>query len=134
MSSTVDGNVGSQNQHSRLVKWNKLSIGRMKCNIDASFPNHANRFGIGMCIQDEVGAFVLAKTEWYQPKCDVHIGEPLGLLFALQCVHQLSLGPIDFEDLVIINSNAILFQGRIVLLRLRPSLPKQNSCCATFPN
>lgn len=36
----------------------------MKCNIDISFPNHENRFGIGMYITDEIGAFLLAKTEY----------------------------------------------------------------------
>jgi len=69
----------------------------MKCNIDASFPNHDNRVGIGTCIRDDEGTFVLAKTKWFKPKCDVHIGEALGLLSALYWVHELQLGPIDFE-------------------------------------
>jgi hypothetical protein len=55
-------NNSSQTQLSWLVKWTKPSRWRMKCNIDPSFPNH------------EIGAFVLAKTEWYTPKCDVHVG------------------------------------------------------------
>jgi len=33
-----------------------------------------------MCIRDEYGAFVLAKTEWFSHICEVHIGEALGLL------------------------------------------------------
>lgn len=40
---------------------------------------------------------MLAKTEWYAPTCEVHIEKALGLLSALQWVHALSLGPIDFE-------------------------------------
>jgi hypothetical protein len=133
VSSTVDGNVGLQNQYSGLVKWHKPSIGRMKCNNDASFPNHGNRFGIGMCIWDEVGAFVLAKTEWYQPKYDVHIGEALGLEETTTNKHVwcnlfiiLSLNPRSYIEDLIINSDTILFQGRIAcVVRLRPSLPKQ---------
>jgi len=39
----------------------------------------------------------LAKTEWYTPVCEVHVGEALGLLSVLEWVHQLHLGPIDFE-------------------------------------
>ncbi|MCI35943.1 cytochrome P450, partial [Trifolium medium] len=37
--------------------------GSGKCNIDASFPSNSDRVGIGMCIRDEHGAFILAKTE-----------------------------------------------------------------------
>jgi hypothetical protein len=83
--------IGSnmQQQQTRVVKWKKPSLGRMKCNIDASFPNHDNRVGIGMRIRDDEGTFVLAKTEWFEPKCDVHIGEALGLLSALHWVHEL---------------------------------------------
>lgn len=70
-----------QQQHNKEFKWKKPSPGRkMKCNIDASFPNHDNRVGIGMCVRNEEGTFVLSKTEWFEPKCDVHIREALGLL------------------------------------------------------
>jgi ribonuclease HI len=77
--------------------WCKPMTGRVKCNIDASFPTNSNKVGIGMCIRDEHGAFILAKTEWYTPRSEVHIGEALGLLSALNWVHELQLGPVDFE-------------------------------------
>jgi ribonuclease HI len=79
------------------TNWVKPNAGRYKCNIDAAFSNQHNRVGIGMCIRDEMGAFVLAKTEWFNPICEVHIGEALGLLSALNWVHELQLGPVDFE-------------------------------------
>lgn len=41
--------------------------------------------------------FFIAKTEWFTAVCEVHVGEALGLLSALEWVHQLHLGPIDFE-------------------------------------
>jgi len=50
-----------------------------------------------MCIRDEHGAFVLAKIDWFSPICEVHIEEALGLISALEWVHELNLGPIDFE-------------------------------------
>ncbi|KEH17434.1 hypothetical protein MTR_0015s0120 [Medicago truncatula] len=71
--------------------------GRFKCNIDASFSRHLNKIGIDICIRDDSGTFVLAKTEWISPLCDVHVGETLGLLSALEWVHKLQLRPIDFE-------------------------------------
>jgi hypothetical protein len=77
--------------------WRKLMAGRVKCNIDASFPVNSNRVGIGICVRDENGAFILAKTEWFSPKSDVHVGEALGLLVALNWVHELNLGPVEFE-------------------------------------
>jgi len=46
-----------------IAKWEKPSVGRMKSNIDVSFPNHDNKFSIGMCIRDDEGTFILAKTK-----------------------------------------------------------------------
>jgi len=45
------------------VKWTKPTAGRFKCNIDASFSQHTNKVGIGVCLRDDSGPFVLAKTE-----------------------------------------------------------------------
>jgi len=50
-----------------------------------------------MCIRDDTGTSVLTKTEWFSQICEVHIGEALGLLSALEWVLELNLGPIDFE-------------------------------------
>ncbi|MCI49709.1 cytochrome P450, partial [Trifolium medium] len=63
--------------------WRKPMAGRVKCNIDASFPIKSNRVGIGIYIRDEHGAFISAKIEWFTPKSEVHVGEALGLLSAL---------------------------------------------------
>ncbi|KEH42714.1 hypothetical protein MTR_1g074090 [Medicago truncatula] len=79
------------------VKWIKPTEGIFKCNIDASFSHLYNRLGIRVCIRDDVGTFVLAKTEWFTPVCDVHVGETFGLLSALELIHQLHFEPIDFE-------------------------------------
>lgn len=62
----INNNVVSRNrEHSRslkLVKWSKPNKGRMKCNIDALFLNNENRIETDICIRDDEGAFVLAKT------------------------------------------------------------------------
>jgi hypothetical protein len=79
-----------------INRWKKPLPGRFKCNIDASFTG--DKVGIGVCLRDDSGAFVSAKTEWFSPKCDVHVGEALGLLSALKWVHELNLGPVDFES------------------------------------
>ncbi|CAJ2641681.1 unnamed protein product [Trifolium pratense] len=53
----------------------------MKCSIDASFSE--NKVVIDMCIQDDYGAFILTKTEWFSPKCTVRVDEALDFLSAL---------------------------------------------------
>jgi len=54
----------------------------MKCNIDATFSSHSNRTGIGICICDEGGVFVLARTNNFSAIYPVDIGEALGLYHA----------------------------------------------------
>jgi ribonuclease HI len=68
----------------------------LKCNIDASFSNSLDRTGIGVCIRDDEGSFVLAKTIHFSPKCSVPLGEALGLLYALQWLRDLRKDNIDF--------------------------------------
>ncbi|PNY03840.1 cytochrome p450 [Trifolium pratense] len=86
-----------QRQYNTAIRWSKPPTGRYKCNIDASFSKQHNKVGIGICIRDDQGRFVLAKTEWLSPITDVDIGEALGLLSALNWVHELQLENVDFE-------------------------------------
>ncbi|GAU22435.1 hypothetical protein TSUD_123220 [Trifolium subterraneum] len=79
------------------LKWSKPSLGRYKCNIDASFSSDIDKVGIGMCIRDDQGKFLLAKTEWFSPTCDVEMSEAQGLLHAFRWVCDLQLEDIDFE-------------------------------------
>jgi hypothetical protein len=58
-------------------------MGQFKCNIDASFASHLNRVGFGISICDELGQFVLSKTELIALICGVDIGEPLGEYMSL---------------------------------------------------
>jgi ribonuclease HI len=68
----------------------------MKCNIDASFSYSLNRTGIGMCIRDADGSFVLAKTLHFSPRCSVPLGEAMGLFFAVHWLQDLRLDHVDF--------------------------------------
>jgi hypothetical protein len=76
-------------------------IGRSPYSADLNATFHASfegtKVGIWMCIQDEAGAFIRAKTECFSPRCEVHVGEVIGLLRALNWVHELNLGPVNFE-------------------------------------
>ena len=79
------------------LTWKKSAEARYKCNIDASSSKRLNKVGIGVCIRNDTRSFVLAKTEWISPLREVHLGEALGFLSALEWVHVLNLGPIDSE-------------------------------------
>ncbi|CAJ2632963.1 unnamed protein product [Trifolium pratense] len=77
--------------------WTKPRHGRYKCNVDASFSLDRNKVGIGMCLRDDHGRFVAARTEWIEPIVDVEIGEAIGLLYALKWVEGMQLYDTDFE-------------------------------------
>jgi ribonuclease HI len=86
-----------QHQPQTTHVWTKLNAGRFKSNIDASFSTNHNKVGIGMCIRDDQGRFVLAKMEWLTPIHDVDLGEALGLLHAINWIHELQLENVDLE-------------------------------------
>jgi hypothetical protein len=56
---------------------------RIKCDIDASFFSSWNRIGICICLRDEDGVYVLAKTMSLSHKHAIEVGEALGSFYAL---------------------------------------------------
>ncbi|PNX88832.1 cytochrome p450, partial [Trifolium pratense] len=90
--------VESYSSTTRLMasKWEKPAQMRYKCNIDASFSTQLNRIGIGMCIRDDQGRFVLAKTIRKSPIYNVDIDEAVGVLHAIRQIQELQLGNVDF--------------------------------------
>ena len=85
--------------HSGTVtqQWLPPSLGRYKCNVDAAFSDHFQRTGIGMCLRDDAGTFVLAKTLQFDHYFPVAVGEALGLFHALQWMQDMHFDYIDFE-------------------------------------
>jgi len=94
---TLPSAVQNVNSSIADVRWQKTRRGRVKCNVDASFSTSMNRCGIGICIRDEEGQFVRAKTLWFSPMCLVDVGEALGLYHAMRWVNELRLPNVDFE-------------------------------------
>ena len=78
-------------------RWQKPLQGRLKCDVDAAFSETLNCVGFGLCIRDEFGEFIKAKTLWSNPICSSDIGEALGLSHAIQWVHELQLPNVYFE-------------------------------------
>jgi len=69
---TICNNASRQSNIQGVPHWRKPSPNRYKCNVDVSFSHALNRVGLGTCIRDEEGRFVLAKTEWLTPLLDMH--------------------------------------------------------------
>jgi ribonuclease HI len=79
------------------AQWSPPSSGRYKCNVDAAFSDRFQRTGIGICIRDESGIFVLAKVLQFGQIYPVAIGEALGLYHAIQWLQDMRFDNIDFE-------------------------------------
>lgn len=77
--------------------WRKPDEGHFKCNVDAAFFKESNRVGIGICIRDDNGRLVKARTSWSTPLLDVPEGEAIGLLYAIRWAKELNLNNITFE-------------------------------------
>jgi len=73
------------------------SSGRFKCNIDAAFSKTFQRTGIGVCLRDNHGTFVLAKVLQYDQVYPVAVGEALGLYHAIQWMQYMHFNNVDFE-------------------------------------
>lgn len=67
------------------------------CNLDAAFHNALNRTSYGLCLRDDEGRFLLAKSGWIDLLLHVEEGEALALLFALRWAGVLELEYIVFE-------------------------------------
>jgi len=98
-SDLVQQPVQLQHTQTRLAipYWQPPSTGRFKCNVDAAFSDQFQRTGIGICVRDESGTFVLAKVQQFGHIYPVAIGEALGLYHALQWMTDMQFDNIDFE-------------------------------------
>jgi len=67
--------VSNHTSHTETVVWRKPSVGRYKCNMDASLCTVLNKVGFDISTRDDKDRFVLAKIEWLPPLLDVDLRE-----------------------------------------------------------
>jgi len=95
-SSTVHVNPPLKSSSSSTVNhdahWQRPALDRLKCNIDASFSQSLNHIGIGICVRDGEGAFVLVKMVSFSPLCEVPVGEALRLYNAIEWLSDMHNG------------------------------------------
>lgn len=65
----------SMNTEDSEVRWTKLTRGRLKCNVDATFSNFSNKVGIDICIKNAKGQHIRSRTIWFSLLCSIDIGE-----------------------------------------------------------
>lgn len=90
----VECSGGSPSQ----MEWQSPNSGSLKCNTDAALFQDFNSTGIGLCIRDHIGGFILGKTKYrFSPLLRVHEGEAYALLQAILWVQDLMLQHVVFE-------------------------------------
>jgi len=94
---TMVENTESSTSHQHRLRWQPPTPGRYKCNIDAAFSSHRNRTGIGICVRDSEGTFVLAKTIIFRCIVSVDVREALGLHSTLQWLSDMQFDNMDYE-------------------------------------
>lgn len=78
----------------RQLQWQPPRRGRVKCNVDASFSHEFNRTEIGICLYDDEGTFVLAKSIHSSPMCSSPMGEAL----RYTTLRDMSFDNVDFAS------------------------------------
>jgi ribonuclease HI len=92
----TSGTAAANAHNTAQPRWQPPSRGRVKCNMDAAFSEQLNRTGIGVCIRDEFGTFILAKIIPISPKLSVDTGEALALYHALEWLSDMAFDSVDF--------------------------------------
>lgn len=77
--------------------WQKPNIGEHKCNVDAAIFKEKGIFGLGLCVRNDKGEFVKAKSMWFYGVPTPHEAEAKGLLEALKWMASLNLYKVTFE-------------------------------------
>nr|KYP36545.1 hypothetical protein KK1_042329 [Cajanus cajan] len=80
------------------LQWKKPHVGTFTCNIDAALFQDSSYFGYSMCIRNDHGQFLTAKTGWAHSLPPVHEAEATALLTAIQWIENLSLTHVTIES------------------------------------
>ncbi|KAJ1416432.1 Reverse transcriptase zinc-binding domain [Sesbania bispinosa] len=78
---------------SQSLCWFPPQSGRVKCNVDAALFQHQHQhsFGIGLCVRDERGCFLKAKTIYHLGLPSTQEAEAIGLLSAVSWLRELGM-------------------------------------------
>ncbi|WJX44042.1 hypothetical protein P8452_31070 [Trifolium repens] len=77
--------------------WQPPPRGKLKCNIDAAIFAELNRFGVGMCLRNDHGQFVKAKTRLMEGTPPALEAEAMGLREALNWLGEIEVFDVSIE-------------------------------------
>lgn len=95
--SLIQDPVTSIAQFDAQLQWQPPLLGFVKCNADAAFFSSGDKCGFGMCLRDNLGVFMLAKSHWRAMDLTVRKGEAFALLLAIKWSQSLRLQQVIFE-------------------------------------
>lgn len=94
-SNTTPSSTTNQNS----VQWHKPPTGQIKCNMDATIFSHDTRFGVGLCLRDETGRIIRAKTSWHPVLPETAEAEAWWTLYqALKWTKEFNISNVIFES------------------------------------
>ncbi|MCH79659.1 hypothetical protein A2U01_0000412 [Trifolium medium] len=77
-------------------RWQPPPRGKLKCNIDAAIFAELNMFGVGMCLRNDTGQFVKAKTRLMEGTPPPLEAEAMGLREALNWLCEMEALKVSY--------------------------------------
>jgi ribonuclease HI len=81
----------------RQEGWIKPVFGEVKCNVDAAIFKEQGCYGVGMCLREDRGEFIRAKTSWYKGLPQPKEAEARGLKEAIKWLGTLRFPSVSIE-------------------------------------
>jgi hypothetical protein len=79
------------------IRWEKPAPSEVKCNVDAAIFKDQGCYGVGMCLRDENGHFIAAKTAWFHGLAQPQEAEARGLKEAIIWLGNRGLTNVSIE-------------------------------------
>jgi hypothetical protein len=79
------------------IRCEKPAPGEVKCNVDAAIFKDQGCYGVGMCLRDENGHFIAAKTAWFHGLAQPQEAEARGLKEAIIWLGNRGLTEVSIE-------------------------------------
>ncbi|MCH84206.1 60S ribosomal protein L23 [Trifolium medium] len=97
----------SNNSDNNIMRWQPPLSGEVECNIGAALFKDQHKFGIGMCIRNDQGIFMRARTMWFNGRIPSPAeAEAWALKEAITWLRELELTQmvIELDCLLVVNA------------------------------
>ncbi|GAU48814.1 hypothetical protein TSUD_99860 [Trifolium subterraneum] len=94
----LQSNGESRTTEADLVRWEKPTLGWVKCNVDVAFVPGSGRTSAGLCFRNNRGQVMAGMTQWQQTVISPVEGEAWVLLLAMEEARHKGLDRVQFES------------------------------------